>query len=136
VVEEEICVGSETRLHFIRHTLCIWQESILDEKFSREESGARVFQPTSSEVSSGKRRQVPRKAYEGTIGKLIFEAVILLSAGSRSDDGKVLRAAAQVYGVDADAVTLKVKQDFPAKEKARKATKTEPKPGAKPKRAA
>jgi ParB family chromosome partitioning protein len=62
--------------------------------------------------------------------------VILLSARSQSDGGKVLRAAAQAYGVDTDAVALKVKQEFAAKEKARKATKAEPKPAAKPKRAA
>jgi ParB family transcriptional regulator, chromosome partitioning protein len=77
-----------------------------------------------------------RKADEGTIGKLIIEAMILLSARSQSDGGKILRAAAQVYGVDTDAVTLKVKQEFAAKEKARKAAKPEPKPTAKAKRAA
>ena len=77
-----------------------------------------------------------RKADESTIGKLIIEAVILLSARSQSDGGKVLRAAAQAYGVDTDAVALKVKQEFAAKEKARKAAKPEPKPAAKSKRAA
>jgi ParB family chromosome partitioning protein len=34
-----------------------------------------------------------REAHEGTIGKLIVEAVILLSAMSQSEGGKVLRAA-------------------------------------------
>jgi ParB family transcriptional regulator, chromosome partitioning protein len=77
-----------------------------------------------------------RKADEGTIGKLVIESVILLSARSQSDGGKVLRAAAQAYGVDTDAVALKVKQEFGAKEKARKATKPEAKPTAKAKRAA
>jgi ParB family transcriptional regulator, chromosome partitioning protein len=77
-----------------------------------------------------------RKTDEGTIGKLIIEAVILLSAKSHSDGGKVLRAAAQAYGVDSDAVALRVKQEFAAKEKARKAAKPEPKPAAKAKRAA
>ena len=72
-----------------------------------------------------------RKADEGTIGKLIVEAVILLSARTQADGGKTLRAAAQVYGVDTDAVALKVKQEFAAKEKARKATK----PGSKPTKA-
>jgi len=75
-----------------------------------------------------------RKADEGTIGKLIVEALILLSARSPSDGGKVLRTAAQAYGVDTDAVALKVKQEFAAKEKARKATKPEIKPAAKTKR--
>ena len=72
-----------------------------------------------------------RKADEGTIGKLIVEAVILLSARTQADGGKMLRAAAQVYGVDTDAVALKVKQEFAAKEKARKAAKPEPKSPAK-----
>ena len=73
-----------------------------------------------------------RKADEGTIGKLVVEAVILISARSQADSGKTLRAAAQAYGVDTDAVALKVKQEFTAKDKARKAAKQEPKPPAKP----
>jgi ParB family transcriptional regulator, chromosome partitioning protein len=77
-----------------------------------------------------------RKADEGTIGKLIVEAVILLSTGSQSDGGKVLRTAAQAYGVDTDAVALKVKQEFAAKEKARKTATPEPKPATKSKQAA
>jgi hypothetical protein len=47
-----------------------------------------------------------------------------------------LRAAAHVYGVNTDAVALKVKQEFAAKEKARKAVKPHPKPVLKPKRVA
>ena len=77
-----------------------------------------------------------RKADEGTMGKLIVETVILLTARTQADGGKTLRAAAQVYGVDTDAVALKVKQEFAAKEKARKATKSNSKPAAKTKRAA
>jgi hypothetical protein len=46
-----------------------------------------------------------RKAEEGVIGKLIVEAVILLSASKQADGGKVLRAAAQAYKVDTDAIT-------------------------------
>jgi ParB family transcriptional regulator, chromosome partitioning protein len=77
-----------------------------------------------------------RKADEGTIGKLVIEAVILISARTQADGGKVLRAAAQAYGVDTDAVALKVKQEFAAKEKARKAMKTEKHPTTKAKKAA
>jgi ParB family transcriptional regulator, chromosome partitioning protein len=62
--------------------------------------------------------------------------VILLSARTQADGGKTLRAAAQVYGVDTDAVALKIKQEFAAKDKAEKAVKPEPKPAAKAKRAA
>jgi ParB family chromosome partitioning protein len=77
-----------------------------------------------------------RKADESTIGKLIVEAVILFSARSQSDGGKALRPAAQAYRVDTDAVALKVRQEFAAKDKVRKAAKSEPKPAAKPKRTA
>jgi ParB family chromosome partitioning protein len=71
------------------------------------------------------------KAEEGVIGKLIVETVILLSASKQADGGKVLRAAAQAYKVDTDAIALKVKHEFAAKEKARSAAKIEPKPAAK-----
>ena len=77
-----------------------------------------------------------RKADEGTVGKLIVEAVILLSARTQPDGSKTLRAAAQVYGVDTEAIALKVKQEFAARDKARNASKPEPKPVAKAKRLA
>jgi ParB family chromosome partitioning protein len=64
-----------------------------------------------------------RKGDEGTVGKLIVETVILLSARNTADGGKVLRAAAQVYGVNPDSVALEVKQEFAAKEKAKRVTK-------------
>jgi ParB family chromosome partitioning protein len=68
-----------------------------------------------------------RKAEESDIGKLIVETVILLSTKTQADGGKVLRAAAQAYKVDTDAIALKVKHEFAAKEKARSAAKTDPK---------
>ena len=55
----------------------------------------------------------------------------MLSASKQADGGKILRAAAQAYKVDTDAIDLKVKQDFAVKEKARSAVKIEPKPAAK-----
>jgi ParB family transcriptional regulator, chromosome partitioning protein len=60
-----------------------------------------------------------RETEEGTIGKLIVEAVILLSASKQADGGKVLRTAARAYKVDTDAIALKVKQEFAVKEKAK-----------------
>jgi ParB family chromosome partitioning protein len=72
-----------------------------------------------------------RKAEEGVIGKVIVEAVILLSASKQADGGKILRAAAQAYKVDTDAIALKVRHEFAAKEKARSAAKIEPKPAPK-----
>jgi ParB family chromosome partitioning protein len=67
-----------------------------------------------------------RKADEGTLGKLIVQAVILLSTRSQPDGSKSLRAAAEVYEVDTEAIALKVKQEFAAKEKGRPAAKTGP----------
>jgi ParB family transcriptional regulator, chromosome partitioning protein len=58
-----------------------------------------------------------RKAEEGVIGKLIVEAIILLSASKQSDGGKILRAAAQAYKVDTDAIALKESMSSPRKPK-------------------
>jgi ParB family chromosome partitioning protein len=78
-----------------------------------------------------------RKAEESDIGRLIVETAILLSARTQPDGGKVLRAAAQTYKVDTDAIALQVKHEFAAKEKARSEKKVEPKPAAKsPRKAA
>ena len=77
-----------------------------------------------------------RRADENTIRNLILEVVIMLSATTQADGGKALRAAVDACEVDTDRVPLKVKQEFAAKEKARKAIKPESKPGAKAKRAA
>jgi ParB family chromosome partitioning protein len=71
-----------------------------------------------------------RKEDEGTLGRFMVEAVILLSARSQSDGAKALRTAAQTYKVDTDAIALKVKQEFTAKEKAKRTAKVEPKPTA------
>jgi hypothetical protein len=44
-------------------------------------------------------------------------------ASKRADGGKVLRAAAQTYKVDTDAIALKVKQEFAAKAKSKEGKK-------------
>jgi hypothetical protein len=77
-----------------------------------------------------------RKAEEGLIGRLIVETVILLSARTQNDGGKVLRAAAQAYKVDTDAIAFKVKHEFAEKAKAKLPQKVEAKPVAKAKKAA
>lgn len=64
-----------------------------------------------------------RKAEEVVIGRLIIEAVILLSVRPQQDGGNVLRAAAQVYKVDPDAIALKVKQEFAVTAKAKEEKK-------------
>jgi ParB family chromosome partitioning protein len=68
---------------------------------------------------------VLRKADESELGRILVEIVILLSARSQSDSGKVLRTAAQTYKVDTEAIAVKVKQEFTAKEKAKKTVKNE-----------
>ena len=60
-----------------------------------------------------------RKAEESVLGRLLVEAVILYSAQSANDAGRVLKEAADFYKVDVDAITAKVKQEFAAKEKAK-----------------
>src|SRR5580698_4676816 len=60
-----------------------------------------------------------RRADEGTLSRLLVEASILLAA-SRSNPATILRDAASIYKVDTDAITLKVKQEFAAKEKAKR----------------
>jgi ParB family chromosome partitioning protein len=71
-----------------------------------------------------------RRADEGSLGRIMVEAVILLAA-SRGNSAQVLRDAATVYKVDTDAITAKVKQEFAAKEKAKEGKKTTPKSRAK-----
>jgi ParB family chromosome partitioning protein len=60
-----------------------------------------------------------RKAEESVLGRLLVEAVILYSAQSANDAGRVLRDAAEIYRVDVTAITAKVKQEFAAKGKAK-----------------
>lgn len=60
-----------------------------------------------------------RRADEGTLSRMLVETSILLAA-SRSNPATILRDAASMYKVDTDAITLKVKQEFAAKEKAKK----------------
>ncbi len=60
-----------------------------------------------------------RRADEGTLSRLLVETSILL-ATSHSNPATVLRDAASTYKVDTEAIALKVKQEFAAKEKAKK----------------
>ena len=69
-----------------------------------------------------------RKADESSLGRLLVEIVILHSANSVGDSGKLLKEAADLYKVDVNAITAKVKQEFAAKEKARAVNKSTPKP--------
>jgi ParB family chromosome partitioning protein len=62
-----------------------------------------------------------RRADEGTLSRLLVESSILLAA-SRGNPSSVLKEAATAYKVDTDAIAAKVRQEFTAKEKAKKAT--------------
>jgi ParB family transcriptional regulator, chromosome partitioning protein len=64
-----------------------------------------------------------RRAEENVLGRVLVELTIL-HAASRQNAAQVLRAAAAVYKVDTDAITLKVKQEFAAKEKTQAAKKS------------
>jgi hypothetical protein len=70
------------------------------------------------------------RADGGTLSRLLVESSILLVA-SRSNPTTVLRDAASTYKVDNDAIALKVKQEFTAKEKAKKASARAGKPAKK-----
>jgi ParB family chromosome partitioning protein len=72
-----------------------------------------------------------RKADESTLGRLLVEIVILQATHSPTDSGKVLKEAADLYKVDVNAITTKVKQDFAARDKAKAVKKVTSKPLAK-----
>ena len=64
-----------------------------------------------------------RRADEGTLSRLEVEASILLAA-SRGNSTVILKEAAATYKVDTEAITTKVRQEFAAKEKAKKAAQS------------
>ena len=72
-----------------------------------------------------------RKADESTLGHLLVEIVILHSTHLPTDSGKVLKEAADLYKVEVNAITAKVKQEFAAKDKAKAVKKATPQPPAK-----
>ena len=71
-----------------------------------------------------------RRAEESALGGLLVE-ITILHAATRQNAAEVLGDAATAYKVDVDAIGLKVKQEFAAKEKAKVGKKTAPKPPAK-----
>ena len=64
-----------------------------------------------------------RRAEESVLGRVLVEATILYMA-TRHNPSQVLHDAAAVYKVDTDAIALKVKQEFAAKQKTQTAKKT------------
>jgi len=63
-----------------------------------------------------------RRAEESAVGGLLVE-ITILHAAMRQNATQVLRDAATAYKVDVDAISLKVKQEFAAKEKTKVAKK-------------
>ncbi|MBB5064983.1 ParB/RepB/Spo0J family partition protein [Granulicella mallensis] len=63
-----------------------------------------------------------RQVEESKLGSVVIELTILLAA-ARGNSATVLRDAAVVYKVNTDAIALKVKQEFAAKEKMQVAKK-------------
>jgi ParB family transcriptional regulator, chromosome partitioning protein len=76
-----------------------------------------------------------RRTEESVLGSVLVELTILLSA-ARHSSAQTLRDAAAAYKVDTDAITLKVRQEFAAKDKARTEKKLPATPTAKAKKAA
>ena len=68
-----------------------------------------------------------RRADEGTLSKAIVEAVVLMVA-ARPNGNNILREAATLYKIDTEAIATKVKQEFAARDKAKKAPQTATKP--------
>jgi len=67
-----------------------------------------------------------RRTNEGTLSRLIVELTILLLA-ARANGGNVLRDAANLYKVDTDAISRKVKQELDIKASVNKRPKPAPK---------
>jgi ParB family chromosome partitioning protein len=63
-----------------------------------------------------------RRADESTLSRVLVESVILLTS-MRGNPAKVLQEAASLYKVDTDAIALKIKQEFAAKDKAKAISK-------------
>jgi ParB family chromosome partitioning protein len=64
-----------------------------------------------------------RRAEESVLGKVLVETTILYMA-TRHNPSQVLHDAAAIYKVDTEAIALKVKQEFAAKDKTQTAKKT------------
>jgi ParB family transcriptional regulator, chromosome partitioning protein len=63
-----------------------------------------------------------RRAEESVLGSVLIETTILYLS-TRHNPAQVLSEAAAAYKVDTDAIAVKVKQEFVAKEKAQAAKK-------------
>lgn len=120
-------IGSAVPVRLLKRDLLFVIErlvSVLDE--SRVEMLARQHGIRQKRDDGGLTKTLTaflRRADEGTLSRLLVEACILLAA-SRGNPSSVLKEAATAYKVDTDAIAAKVRQEFAAKEKAKKAPQT------------
>jgi ParB family chromosome partitioning protein len=103
---------------------------LMDERRLQTLARSRSIRPQDGDAVGKQMVAFARKADESALGRLIVEGIILLSARNQPDAGKVLRNAALAYKVNTDAIALKVKQEFAAKDKAKKVVKPQAKKAA------
>lgn len=104
-----------TMLNERRLAIVLWQHGIGKAKGTPKHTPAKLL------------AAFVRKADESSLGHLLVEIFILHSANSVNNSGKVLKEAADLYKVDVNAITAKVKQEFAAKDKTKADKKIAPK---------
>ena len=123
-------IGSAVPVRLLKRDLLFILEkliSVMDE--SRVETLARQHGIRQKRDDGGVAKTLTaflRRADEGALSRMLVESSILLAA-TRGNPAAVLNAAATVYKVDTDAITAKVKQEFAAKENAKKTVQPTPK---------
>jgi ParB family chromosome partitioning protein len=116
-------IGSAVPVRLLKRDLLLILEklvSIMDE--SRVETLARQHGIRQKRDDGGVTKTLTaflRRADEGTLSRVLVESTILLAA-TRGNPSTILKDAATAYKVDTDAIAAKVKQEFAAKEKAKK----------------
>jgi ParB family transcriptional regulator, chromosome partitioning protein len=124
-------IGSAVPVRLLKRDLLVIVERlmfVMDE--SRVEMLARQHGIRQKRDDGGVKKTLAafvRRSDEGTLSRLLVESSILLAA-SRGNPTTILKDAATVYKVDTDAIAAKVRQEFAAKEKARKVPKAATKP--------
>jgi ParB family chromosome partitioning protein len=123
-------IGSAVPVRLMKRDLVFILEklvSVMDE--SRVETLARQHGIRQKRDDGGLAKTLAaflRRADEGAVSRMLVESSILLAA-TRGNLAAVLKDGATAYKVDTDAIAAKVKQEFTAKEKAKKTTQTVPK---------
>lgn len=120
-------IGSAVPVRLLKRDLLFIAEhlvSVMDE--SRIEAIARQHGIRQKRDDGGIKKTLTaylRRSDEGTLSRVLVEASILLGA-SRGNATAILKEAATAYKVDTEAIAAKVKQEFAAKEEAKKTVQT------------